>query len=376
MKFITCLLLTLFSMMTWAKAAVAVYPSLTNRAEVSVLTVGTGAELYTLFGHTALRIYDPLLRIDRVYNYGLFDFRTPNFYGKFVKGDLLYYGDYEDYRDFVMGYAAEDRPVYEQHIALDDNQKQQLWQLANQSLEPENRAYIYKFVHQNCTTKVVDLLNQVLPSPIQVTTSPSEETYRSILNQSLAGHYFEKLGINLLFSSQLDQKPTLLFLPDRLLKGLEVTAIDGVPLVDKTTTLYERQSQVIGDWWNSYTFFSILVLILAFLMRYHWLRISYFVLIGLLGCLLLGISFYSSHLELTNNDTPLLCNPLLLVLPWLATSKEWSKTTRVIYILLGVSIGLFVLLNITSQKLLLVLPLVLLTSWTVFLQLNVEKRKV
>ena len=55
-------------------------------SEVSILTVGPGEELFTAFGHTAIRIKDPLLRIDVVYNYGMFDFNQPNFYTNFVSG--------------------------------------------------------------------------------------------------------------------------------------------------------------------------------------------------------------------------------------------------------------------------------------------------
>ncbi len=374
MKILLSLFLGLLTLVGWANDSIKVYPELTNRAEISILTVGTGNELYTLFGHTALRVYDPLMRVDRVYNYGLFDFSTPNFYAKFIKGDLLYFGGYEDYGDFVRSYAYEDRPVYEQHLALNDNQKQQLWQLLNQSLEDSQRAYVYKFIHQNCTTKVVDLLHKVLIKSIEVEEVQHDETYRYILNQSLQGHFFEKLGINLVFSSQLDQKATLLFLPDKLMQGLASTTIDGKPLVDKTVEVYKRQTEKTTNWWNTYAFFAIALFILAFLVSYTWVRYTYFIIMGLLGCLLVFISFYSSHLELANNNTPLLCNPLLLLLPFLNKRNNWGKIQQGIYALTGFTVVLFIVLNITSEKLVLTLPLVFLTLWALFKQFNVEKR--
>ncbi|MBW3519554.1 DUF4105 domain-containing protein [Flavobacterium sp. NKUCC04_CG] len=375
MKIIISLFFGLLSIVSWCKDSTNLYPELTNRAEISILTVGTGSQLYTLFGHTALRVYDPLMRVNRVYNYGLFDFSTPNFYAKFIKGDLLYYGGYEDYGDFVMGYAYEDRPVYEQHLTLNENQKQQLWQLLNRSLEDDQKAYRYKFIHQNCTTKVVDLLNKVLLQPIEVEEVQHDESYRYILNQSLQGHFFEKLGINLVFSSQLDQKAALLFLPDKFMQGLAITTVDGKPLVDKTTEVFKRQSEQTENWWNTYTFFAIAIFILALLLKYTWVRYAYFVVIGLLGCLLVLISFYSSHVELAYNNTPLLCNPLLLLLPFLSKRNKWGNVQQGIYGLIGLTVILFIIVNLTSEKLVLTLPLVILTLWALFKQINVEKRK-
>lgn len=373
MKTIFSIFFFFLSAILWANDSEFTYPQLTDKAEVSVLTVGTGSELYTLFGHTALRIYDPLMRIDRIYNYGLFDFRTPNFYSKFIKGDLMYFAGYEDYRDFVMGYAYEDRPVYEQHLVLSQEQKQQIWELANRSLEEDRKFYNYKFSRQNCTTKIVDLLNEVLKEPVKVDAFQEEVTYRSILNKSLDGHFFEKLGINLLFSSKLDQKPTLLFLPDTFMRGLAVSSNDGSALVDKTSVLYEKQQIAKGDWWNTFAFFAVIMAGLALLIRNTTARYGYFVVVGLFGCLLVFISIYSSHIELSGNDTALLCSPLMLLLPWIGKRLKYKRTAVVLCLLMGLSIMVFAVLNLTSQKLFLTLPILLVNLWALFLEGKIQK---
>lgn len=164
---------------------------LSDQAKISILTCGTGGQLYSLFGHTAIRVYDPAEGIDRVYNYGMFDFRTPNFYAKFVKGDLLYFVVYEGYEDFVVNYAYDNRSVVEQELNLSQEQKQGIWRNLNQSLKEENRYYIYKFIDQNCTTKVVDVVNSVLPTPVNVHITGNTETYRTILNTYLKDRFFE-----------------------------------------------------------------------------------------------------------------------------------------------------------------------------------------
>ena len=63
---------------------------LSENAQISVITCGSGNEMYSIFGHTAIRVKDNLSNLDVVFNYGMFDFNTPNFYVKFLKGDLLY----------------------------------------------------------------------------------------------------------------------------------------------------------------------------------------------------------------------------------------------------------------------------------------------
>ena len=52
--------------------------------KISLITIGPGKDLYSKFGHSAIRLSDPSNRIDLTYNYGTFDFDTPNFYPKFV----------------------------------------------------------------------------------------------------------------------------------------------------------------------------------------------------------------------------------------------------------------------------------------------------
>ena len=44
---------------------------------LSLLTCAPGEEIYSLFGHTAIRYENPSQGIDVVFNYGLFSFNTP-----------------------------------------------------------------------------------------------------------------------------------------------------------------------------------------------------------------------------------------------------------------------------------------------------------
>src|SRR6478736_8425500 len=92
--------------------------TLSKDATISILTCDSGNELYSLFGHTGIRVSDPVNSIDIVYNYGAFDFSTPNFYLKFTKGDLQYFITTSTYDEFVAEYRYFQRGVYEQKLNL------------------------------------------------------------------------------------------------------------------------------------------------------------------------------------------------------------------------------------------------------------------
>src|SRR4030095_84801 len=118
--------------------------TLSKDAFISILSCDSGSELYSLFGHTGIRVSDPANFIDVVYNYGAFDFSTPNFYLKFTKGDLQYFITTNTYDEFLYEYRYLQRGVYEQKLNLSPVQKQSIANELQLSLLPENRFYTYK----------------------------------------------------------------------------------------------------------------------------------------------------------------------------------------------------------------------------------------
>src|SRR5690606_31625041 len=130
----------------------------TSRTRISLLTCTPGSELYSVFGHSALRVVDSNAVTDIVYNYGTFDFNDPNFYSKFVRGKLNYYLSTEYFRDFVYGYRLEGRGITEQVLLLTAEEKLALKKFLRENLKPENRHYAYDFFLDNCTTRLRDLI--------------------------------------------------------------------------------------------------------------------------------------------------------------------------------------------------------------------------
>lgn len=153
---------------------------LSKNTQVSVITCDTGKQSYSLFGHTAIRITDVENHLDVVYNYGAFDFNTPNFVAKFAKGDLQYFATVHTFSDFIAQYTYEQRSVFEQQLNIPTVSKQKLFDNLNLSLGSEERYYTYKFIDKNCTSMVVAVLNKTLGDNIIFKTNDTNKSYRSI----------------------------------------------------------------------------------------------------------------------------------------------------------------------------------------------------
>lgn len=127
---------------------------------ISLITCSPGQELYSTFGHSAIRVIDSARSSDWVFNYGTFDFNDPDFYTKFIQGKLLYFVSLERTVDFISQYQYEQRKVIEQELQLNESEKLFIQQYLFENLKPENRFYPYDFFFDNCTTRLRDLLEK------------------------------------------------------------------------------------------------------------------------------------------------------------------------------------------------------------------------
>ena len=319
---------------------------LSKAAKISILTCEKGNELYSLFGHTAIRVKDDASNMDIVYNYGTFDFRTENFYLKFIKGNLQYFVSAYPYSDFYEEYVQENRSIYEQVLRLSAPQKQRLFDALNTTLFSDEKYYTYKFIDRNCTTMVVDKVNETLEEKCIVKTTHLDQTYREILFPYLETHFYENLGINIIFGEKVDRNGDILFLPDEFMESLKSAKSNQLLLAENPITLLQSQKIVFPkSLWNNYYTFCI-ALILLVISRKKWLYSVYFILTGLLGIFLLSVGFYSFHEELLFNYNSLLLNPSLLFVVYFfyINNFKWLKYS-VIFNFLCLFIYLIILFN-------------------------------
>ena len=242
--------------------------NLSDEASVSVITCGPGSELYTTFGHSAFRIYDPILGIDKIYNYGTFDFNAPNFYLNFAKGKLTYKLSEEDFRRFLWIYNYENRWVKGQTLNLEKSDVQAVFNFLENNAKPKNSSYQYDFFYDNCSTKIEEVIKTVLKDKVTFSNSHIEtnKTHRDLIDDYTKTQKWGKFGIDLALGSVIDKKATkneYKFLPDYIYKAFDNALIyNGNPLVKKNITfLKEQKSEKSFSIYNP----TLLILIVAFI---------------------------------------------------------------------------------------------------------------
>ena len=333
---------------------------LSENTRVSVITCDTGNESYSLFGHTAIRITDLNKNLDVVYNYGAFDFATPNFVAKFTKGDLQYFAVANKFEDFMSQYTYEKRSVFEQELTISLAYKQKLFDNLTAALSSSESYYTYKFIDKNCTSMVVDMLNKTLGSKVIVKKTDTDLTYRTILFPYFDTSFYEKLGTSIIFGKKVDQYGTKIFLPFELQKSLQLTQFENRLLCKESTTLLDIKKEASRSIWdNFYTYAFVLLAII--LINKKSIDLFYFSIMGILGLFFLFIGFYSQHLELSNNYNMLLFNPFLLVLIYfmIRNNKKWIINLSVLNVIF-LLVYLFVM--ISKIHLFIVMPLILTST--------------
>lgn len=295
--------------------------------KISLLTCSPGQELYSIFGHSALRVSDSQAGTDIIFNYGSFDFSDPDFYSKFVRGKLLYYVSAEYFQDFVFAYRYEGRGIIEQHLNLSCETKSILYQALRENLREENKYYLYDFLFDNCSTRLRDMvrreggdslyIGKILPAEINT-------SFRNLIHEYLhrGGQYWSKLGIDLLLGARIDRamaNEEAMFLPDYLMKGFDSALIDGRQLVAGKRQIQPEMlkpaEQVNSPLIITGSLFLI-ISILSFSTKPAAKRLLYyfdvflFLLSGLIGLLLLYMWFGTDHRVCADNYNILWAFPL------------------------------------------------------------------
>lgn len=209
---------------------------LSDEAYISLLSCSPGNDLYAHYGHTAIRVFDPEKHIDLVFNYGLFSFNDSHFYLHFIQGQTWYELGVESMREFMYEYILEHRPVSEQVLNLTPDQRESYFRALLKNSEPQNRKYLYNFVFDNCATRPIVLLEQVLGDTIISPYSGHDGmTYRRTLQYYNRRGSWADFGINLIFGRRSDivmHGRDCIFLPEPLMRYLEhATYADGRPVV-------------------------------------------------------------------------------------------------------------------------------------------------
>lgn len=190
---------------------------LTDQSKVVMFTCGPGEELYAGFGHSALWVSDPSAGVDRLYNYGTFDFETPHFYAKFTRGKLNYMITVVTAKRFLAEYEYRKIAVFGQKLNLSLDERQKMYDFLENNLLPENCFYKYDFFYDNCATRIRDVLIKVTDGKVNFNTPTNNQSFRQMLFPYLKHTPWTKFGINMILGLSADKKATpwdYMFLPE------------------------------------------------------------------------------------------------------------------------------------------------------------------
>jgi hypothetical protein len=155
-----------------------------------------------------------------VFNFGTFDFSDPDLIPKFLRGRFKYWLSVGGAEPTMEAYAAENRTILSQELDLSPAQKWALWQALRENARPENRAYLYDYFYDNCSTRVRDALDRVIDGRIRAAGRvPATRTLRDHALRSVADFLPEYVGLYLGLSRATDQpidRWAETFLPERL----------------------------------------------------------------------------------------------------------------------------------------------------------------
>lgn len=336
---------------------------LSERAEISLLTASSGRDLYATFGHSAIRVFDPMLGIDKVYNYGTFDFNPPGFYLEFARGKLNYKLGTESFQHFDRVYEYLERSYTSQTYNLSQAQKQAMYEFLERNNLPENRYYLYDFFFDNCSSRLRDLYEKVLGDSL-ILADPhrqTDSTFRDMTDIYLEGRPWADFWIDLGLGSVVDVKTTAwdqMFLPDFLeIEMAKATVIrngETVPFVSDQRLVRDMPSVIVPTpWYMTPLFLLGLVLMLVTYLtwpnlqnsreRYPWDGILYS-LSGLGGIVVALLWFATDHTATAWNWNLLWLTPTHLIAAFYLFRKQQPDWMRH-YFFVCAALGVILLLG-------------------------------
>ncbi len=221
---------------------------LSDEAQFSLITILPGKDVYSLWGHSALRVYDPVAGIDTAYNYGTFSFGDPLvFVAKFSYGQLDYILSRQSYPALAdASWHRQGRPVIEQVLRLDAAQRNTLFRFLENNALPENRTYRYNFLFDNCSTRIRDAFETHLGDAVTFAPEPDPGlSFRHLIDPYATENPFLDFGMDLGLGLPADRIATAretMFLPMYLMEAFDhaTVRIEGQPqpLVARTDTVY------------------------------------------------------------------------------------------------------------------------------------------
>ena len=341
-----------------------------KNVQISILTCNAGQDIYTIWGHTAIRVKNEQQKIDFVYNFGAFNFEEPNFLLLFLKGNLNYFLSVNYYTNFKEAYSAEGRVVVEQVLNLPDTNKIYVLEKLNNYVQ--NPYYHYNFTEDNCTNRAAKIFqSKQIIIPV-IPTKNALKTYRQgiILSTQQQGLYFTALGINILLGYNTDkplQNNNFSFLPALFMQQIEDVS-QPKNLIQSTQLIVDNKNAI--SYTFNYAFYFCFFLLILFMVCWYFKKykcINFYTnlilyLFGIIGFLIGIMWFLTAHTACHYNYNIIWANPIYLLFIFIRCKNNhyWKGLFVMFAGILGLIItiylnGLFLLKEIILLQVLLIM---------------------
>lgn len=315
---------------------------------ISLLTCGPGNEVWSLYGHTAIRVNDKRpgkdMGQDMVVNYGMFSFRQKDFILRFILGLTDYSMGITSMNNFIAEYSYEGRTVLQQDLNMTVKEKESFLRALYDNSLPQNVSYRYNFFYDNCTTRARDILINSIDGKVEYSGAEDvNASYRSMTHQWNEPYPWSRWGNDILLGVKADfstDRQQQQFLPDSLRKDF-----DNAWIVDKSGSkrklvankfvLISQPQAITPDEQSdfcrpTYLFGSLFVITLLLSIvefrkkkTFWWFDLLMLFATGTAGLILLAMVF-SQHPTVNVNFQIFVFNPLSLLLLYSVIKKEYN----------------------------------------------------
>ena len=380
---IVCILVILFALLcstaaqSEPQAVQAVDTSMMQRDDyirASIIVATPASEVYSVFGHCALRLSCPSQQMDFCFTFetpadskGLASFLGGKAMGGFMAAQTQHY---------LATYSQAGRGMSEHELNLTPQEKLRLWQLVDEEIA-QGFSRRYDYMHTQCTSMLVNIVYRALAKPVVYQVLPTEldGSFRDMMLQAArhANYPWSEFFWQTIMgpegdeTSPLEQKLTPAMLPtmwrQTTVSDTSRRLIEAEP---KTLTEQASQRSVAQSEWTSPTAVFTLLLIIVLCITFAQWRMGLQRLPRLLDVVLLLLHTIASmtlmwlwlfsSLEATEWNWYLPTFNLVPLLLWLL-NRQWLRTICRIY--LGVLLAMLLLTPVVPQ---LDLPHALITA--------------
>lgn len=329
---------------------------LSDSATVSLLTCSPGTEIYELFGHSGIRVFDKEKNIDVTFNYGLFDFNQDDFIYRFVRGKTDYEVGVTSTDYFLYSYIERGSGVMESVLNLSQSEKESIWLYLMENIQPENKTYRYNFIFNNCATKLRDIIDQNVSGVKSYPDVSGSLSFREAVGLYTKTSPWSQFGFDICLGRGMDRDATTyekMFLPEILGNTINQSTVmvgdSTFNLVSQINTINENTLENPAPFISPLALGIILCVLVLILSLYglwkkldlRWFDAIIFSINGLFGCLVLFLILFSKHPFTFANFNIIWLNPLFFCPLLFVIFKRLQKYEFIYYAIVSIVLVLF-----------------------------------